>query len=166
MKTQELHCLIIRSRIGHYSALVQTLSKFSDAINIKLIDNDPTTVNQSLNMKKFGLVFLFQENGLSIDVLTELMRKNGSESILVSLNDKKQQSTLLTKQGTTGLQVCHLHYPSGSTSNLELKFLLQYAFLKTEFRTCKSLLRVSEQRCHWLVDSSSEAVAYIGQDLH
>jgi len=167
MNIQELHCLVIRSRVGRYSALVQTLSKFSDAINIELIDNDPVTVSQSLNKQPFSLVFLFQENGLSIDILTELMRKNGSESILVSLNDQKPQSTLLTKQGTAGVQVCNLHYhPSGSTSNLALKFLLQYAFLKTEFRACKSLLRISEQRCHWLVDSSSEAVAYIGQDLH
>jgi PAS domain-containing protein len=167
MKTQELHCLVIRSRVGRYPALVQTLSKFSDAINIELIDNDPATVSESLNKQTFGLVFLFQENGLSVDVLAELMRKNGSESILISLNDKKPQSTLLTKRGTTGVQICNLHYnPSGSTSNLALKFLIQYAFLKTEFRTCKSLLRVSEQRCHWLVDSSSEAVAYIGQNLH
>ncbi|MCK5896271.1 MAG: EAL domain-containing protein [Cocleimonas sp.] len=167
MKKQELHCLVIRGHVGRYPALVQTLSKFSESITIELIDNDAVTVREALLDKKFSVVFLFKESGLSVDALADIMRKNGSESILVSLNDDKPQSTLSTKIGYSGVQICNFHYqPSGSTSRLALKFLLQYAFLKTEFRNCKSLLRVSEQRCHWLVDSSSEAVAYIGSDLH
>jgi PAS domain-containing protein len=167
MKKQELHCLIIRGHAGYYSALVQTLKKFSDNIKIELIDNDALRVKQALQDKKFGLIFLFQESGLSAEAIADIMRNNGSESILVSLNDIKPQSVLSVKSGSNRVQVCNLHFtPSGSTSALALKFLLQYAFLKTEFRNCKSLLRVSEQRCHWLVDSSSEAVAYISNDLH
>jgi PAS domain-containing protein len=167
MKKQELHCLVIRGHVGRYPALVQSLSKFSDSIKVKLIDNDALTVKQALEDKKYGLIFLFQESGLAINALADIMRENGSESILVSLNEDEPQSVLSKKIGYTGVQICNLHYqPSGSTSQLALKFLIQYAFLKTEFRNCKSLLRVSEQRCHWLVDSSSEAVAYIGSDLH
>ena len=164
---QELHCLVIRGHVGRYPALVQALSKFSDNIKINLIDNDAMAVKEALLDKKLGLVFLFQESGLAVDALTDILQKNGSESILVSLDDDKPQSALSVKAGYTGVQVCNLHYrPSGSIVNLALKFLIQYAFLKTEFRNCKSLLRVSEQRCHWLVDSSSEAVAYVANDLH
>ena len=167
MNQQELHCLVIRGQVGRYPALVQTLGKFSENININLIDNDAMKVKQALLDKTLSLVFLFHESGLSVEALAELMRKNASEAILVSLNDNKPQTALSSKSGYRGVQVCNLHYtPSGSISNLALKFLAQYAFLKSEFRNCKSLLRVSEQRCHWLVDSSSEAVAYIMDDLH
>ena len=167
MKQQELHCLVIRGQVGRYPALVQALGKFSENIKINLIDNDVVKVKQALLDKSLGLVFLFHESGLSVEALAELMRKNASEAILISLNDEKPQTALSSKAGYHGVQVCNLHYaPSGSTSNLALKFLIQYAFLKSEFRSCKSLLRVSEQRCHWLVDSSSEAVAYIMDDLH
>ncbi|MCK5918204.1 MAG: hypothetical protein KAG34_07250 [Cocleimonas sp.] len=167
MKKQALHCLVIRGHVGRYPALVQSLNKYSDSINVELMDNDALVVNRALHDKKYGLIFLFQESGLAVDALADIMRENGSESILVSLNDDKPQSVLSAKIGYTGVQLCNLHYqPSGSTSQLALKFLIQYAFLKTEFRNCKSLLRISEQRCHWLVDSSSEAVAYIGSDLH
>ncbi len=167
MKKQELHCLVIRGHVGRYPALVQSLSKYSDSISVELIHNDALIVHRALHDKKYGLIFLFQESGLAIEALADIMRKNGSESILVSLNDEKPQSVLSTKIGYTGVQVCNLHYqPLGLLSQLALKFLIQYAFLKTEFRNCKSLLRISEQRCHWLVDSSSEAVAYIGGDLH
>ncbi len=167
MKQKELHCLVIRGHLGRYPALVQALSKFSNNIKIDLIDNDAATVKEALLNKKLGLIFLFQESGLAMNVLADILQKNGSESILVSLDDSKPQSALSVKAGYTGVQVCNLHYrPSGAIVNLALKFLLQYAFLKTEFRNCKSLLRVSEQRCHWLVDSSSEAVAYVVNDLH
>ena len=167
MKQKELHCLVIRGHTGRYPALVQALSKFSNNIKIDLIDNDAATVKKALLNKKLGLIFLFQESGLAMNVLADILQKNGSESILVSLDDSKPQSALSVKTGYTGVQVCNLHYrPSGAIVNLALKFLLQYAFLKTEFRNCKSLLRVSEQRCHWLVDSSSEAVAYVVNDLH
>ncbi|HFC91264.1 MAG TPA: hypothetical protein ENJ51_00470 [Leucothrix mucor] len=167
MKKQELHCLVIRGHVGRYPALVQSLNKYSNSINVELINNDALIVHRALHDKKYGLIFLFQESGLAIEALADIMRENGSESILVSLNDEKPQSVLSTKIGYTGVQICNLHYqPSGSLSQLALKFLIQYAFLKTEFRNCKSLLRISEQRCHWLVDSSSEAVAYIGSDLH
>ena len=167
MKKQELHCLVIRGHVGRYPALVQSLNKYSDSIKVELMDNDALAVSRALHDKKYGLIFLFQESGLAIEALADIMRENGSESILVSLDDEKPQSVLSTKIGYTGVQVCNLHYqPSGSLSQLALKFLIQYAFLKTEFRNCKSLLRISEQRCHWLVDSSSEAVAYIGSDLH
>ena len=167
MKQQQLHCLVIRGHVGRYPALVQVLGKFSDNIKINLIDNDAVTVKEALLDKKLGLIFLFQESGLAVDALADILQKNGSESILVSLDDEKPQSALSVKAGYTGVQVCNLHYrASGSIVNLALKFLLQYAFLKTEFRNCKSLLRVSEQRCHWLVDSSSEAVAYVANDLH
>jgi PAS domain-containing protein len=167
MKKQELHCLVIRGHVGRYPALVQSLSKFSNSIKVRLIDNDVLTVKQVLENKKYGLIFLFQESGLAINALADIMRENGSEAILVSLNEDEPQSVLSKKIGYTGVQICNLHYqPSGYTSQLALKFLIQYAFLKAEFRNCKSLLRVSEQRCHWLVDSSSEAVAYIGNDLH
>ncbi|HIO93173.1 MAG TPA: EAL domain-containing protein [Leucothrix mucor] len=167
MKQQELHCLVIRGQVGRYPALVQTLGKFSENIKVDLIDNDVIKVKQALMDDKLGLVFLFQESGLSIEALAELMRKNGSEAILVSLDEKRPQSALSVKAGYRGVQVCNLHYnPAGSMSHLALKFLSQYAFLKSEFRNCKSLLHVSEQRCHWLVDSSSEAVAYVTDDLH
>lgn len=167
MKKQELHCLVIKGHVGRYPTLIRTLKKFSEHINIELINNDAMGVKQVLNDKKFGVVFLFQESGLSVDAIADIMQNNGSESILVSLNDVKPQSALSVKSSAHSIQVCNLHYtPSGSASTLALKFLLQYAFLKTEFRNCKSLLRVSEQRCHWLVDSSSESVAYIGNDLH
>lgn len=167
MKNQELHCLIIRGQVGRYPALVQDLSKLSHKIKINLIDNDAAKVQQVFLGTPLGLVFLFKDSGISVEVIAEMMRKTSSEAILVSLNDEKPQSALAVKAGYTGVQVCNLHYhPAGPASNLSLKFLTQYAFLKTEFRNCKSLLRVSEQRCHWLVDSSSEAVAYISDDLH
>ena len=53
-----------------------------------------------------------------------------------------------------------------NASLLYLEYLIQAIQLKIEFRRCKHLLSVAEQRCQWLVDTSYEAVAFIARDLH
>ncbi|MCK5902085.1 MAG: EAL domain-containing protein [Cocleimonas sp.] len=166
MRQQELHCLVIRGSVGRYPALVQWLSKSSKHIKVNLIDDDTQKIEDALSNAKLGLIFVFKESGVSIETLAEMTRKKASDAVLVSLNNEEPQSSLAEKSGYEGVQGCNLHYRADSTSILSLTFLIEYALLKAEFRRCKSLLRVSEQRCHWLVDSSAEAVAYIAEDLH
>lgn len=48
----------------------------------------------------------------------------------------------------------------------QLDYLLAYALMKSEFRHCKHLLSIVEQRNQWLVEYSREAVAYITRNQH
>ncbi len=53
-----------------------------------------------------------------------------------------------------------------NTLGSTLIFCCAIPAIKQDFRDCKHLLGVAELRCHWLVDYSWEAIAYISQGMH
>lgn len=70
--------------------------------------------------------------------------------------------------GTTDNGISSATLLTGPADHLQqqLHYLLTYARLRTEFRHCKHLLRIVEQRTQWLVDYAREAVAYVTRNQH
>jgi EAL domain-containing protein (putative c-di-GMP-specific phosphodiesterase class I) len=65
-----------------------------------------------------------------------------------------------------GVESCILPLNDVDYFGQYIDFLLRYSTIKQDFRNCKHLLGVAELRCHWLVDYSWEAIAYISQGMH
>jgi hypothetical protein len=65
-----------------------------------------------------------------------------------------------------GVESCILPLNDVDYLGQYIDFLLRYSTIKQDFRNCKHLLGVAELRCHWLVDYSWEAIAYISQGMH
>lgn len=67
---------------------------------------------------------------------------------------------------TGGITTCTLTAGRPVELSRQLDYLLAYAAQKSEFRHCKHLLSIVEQRNQWLVEYSREAVAYITRNQH
>ena len=113
------------------------------------------------------LVFFYRKSTKLPASLFRYLHKHNSDCILVEVfpphsNYSEQNSQQL-------LQSCQIIYaPEHEEFQLAIQFVLQYTLLKRDFRYCKSLLSVSEGRVLKLVDSSTQAVAYLskGEFVH
>ena len=117
-----------------------------------------TEVKVTLN----DLVFYYRKGEEQPLPLFHFLHNHNPDCIVVevvppqySINDKGSQKLL---------QSCKIIYaPEREEFQLALQFVLQYGLLKKDFRQCKSLLKLSENRVLKLVNTSTSAVAYLSQ---
>ena len=162
----DLQCVLIGQNKPLYSELVSALRGQEAHFRFKQIENSKKAIINILKKSRgANLVFISDDVPFSLESLSDLVWQYASDSIIVILTKKTQSLSLKTPYNNT--QISKLHFDKRKKETiLQLQFLIQTAFIKTEFRKCKTLLGVSEKRCQWLVDSSREAVAFITRDLH
>lgn len=95
--------------------------------------------------------------------LYDLLYKHAPDCIVAYYSLNKWQRLTVT---TNGINTCTLTVANPAELYKQLDYLLAYANIKTEFRHCKHLLSIVEQRNQWLVEYSREAVAYITRNKH
>lgn len=95
--------------------------------------------------------------------LHNLLYQLAPDCIVVYYSDHQWHALNTT---TNGIQVAAITIAHPELLQQQLHYLLAYAQLRTEFRHCKHLLRIVEQRSQWLVDYAREAVAYITRNQH
>ncbi|WP_299877328.1 EAL domain-containing protein [uncultured Cocleimonas sp.] len=162
----DLQCVLIGQNKPLYSELVSTLRGQEAHFRFKQVDNSKRAIINSLKrLRSASLVFISDDVPFSLESLSDLVWQYASDSIIVILTKKTQSLSLKTPYDNT--QISKLHFDKDKKETiLQLQFLLQTAFIKSDFRKCKTLLGISEKRCQWLVDSSREAIAFISRDLH
>jgi len=162
----DLQCVLIGQNKPLYSELVSTLKGQEAHFRFKQVDNSKKAIINSLKrLRSASLVFISDDVPFSLESLSDLVWQYASDSIIVILTKKTQSLSLKTPYDNT--QISKLHFDKDKKETiLQLQFLLQTAFIKSDFRKCKTLLGISEKRCQWLVDSSREAIAFITRDLH
>lgn len=95
--------------------------------------------------------------------LYSVLYRHAPDCIVVYYSANKWQRLAVT---TNNINTCTLTVANPAELYKQLDYLLAYAKLKAEFRHCKHLLRIVEQRNQWLVEYSREAVAYISRNQH
>ncbi len=166
MKKGDLQCMLIGQNKALYSELVSTLRGQEAHFRFKQVDNSKRAIVSNLKrLKNTSLIFISDDVPFSLQELSDLVWQYASDSIIVILTKKTQSLALKTPYDNTLISKLYFDKDKKETI-LQLQFLLQTAFIKSDFRKCKTLLGISEKRCQWLVDSSREAIAFISRDLH
>jgi len=162
----DLQCLLIGQNTKLYSALSDLLNEADLNCRIEKIKPDQLALVKALKKnQRINLIFIADNVPLSMTMLADMVWQYSPDAIVVIVTEKTPSTTF--KKPFHNIQFARLNmaYQSQDTS-LFLRYLIQTAELKQEFRRCKRLLGVSEKRCQWLVDSSREAIAYISRSLH
>jgi hypothetical protein len=120
-------------------------------------------IASALSEHKPHLLFCPQVQTESAAGIVEALQRYSPDTVLVWISPA-------TWQGLTawvaGVESCTLPLNDVDCFGQYVEFLLHYALLKHGFRQSKHLLGIAELRCHWLVDYSWEAIAYISQGVH
>lgn len=166
MGNSVLNSVLIGQNIKIYSELIALLNDLNLDFKVRQVRSDKLAIKRVLRQFKGAcLVFISDEAPFSVEQLSNLIWQHASDAIVVILTKKTQTTSLKTLFNNTQFAKINFEGKSNET-RLFIRFLIEIATLKSDFRRCKGLLRVSEKKCQWLVDSSREAVAYISTDLH
>lgn len=146
------------------TASLETVLRDSDV----LLDLEAVTAVQqivpTLTEKKPHLLFCPQsKNSKTNNTLMEALRRHSPDTLLVWVSRDEWQGLTTWLMG---VESCTLPLEDTEYFSQYVDFLLRYSGVKREFRQCKHLLGVAELRCHWLVDYSWEAIAYIANGMH
>lgn len=162
MKKQKIQCVIIDRDVEVTASLDAALHD-SDV----LLDMETVTAVQQIVPalgKKPHLLFCPQSrNGEGNKTLLDALQRYSPDTLLVWVTRDEWQG--LTTW-LSGVESCTLPLNDVDYFRQYVDFLLHYSGIKQEFRQCKHLLGVAELRCHWLVDYSWEAIAYVSQGMH
>jgi PAS domain-containing protein len=166
MGKNDLQCLFIGEQSKVYNDLLIALKSFGLNLQVKLVDTDKKSVARGLKkLKVASLVFISDEVSFSVETLSDLVWRYASDTIVVIITEKTISTSL--KKPFNNTQFSKLHFDKASDiTNLQLQYLIEAVQIKWDFRRCKRLLGISEKRCQWLMDSSTEAIAFISRDLH
>lgn len=163
MRKQKIHCVVIDGDVKVTASLDAALRDSDVLLELEAI----TSVQQIvpvLSGKKPHLLFCPQgKNDKGNVALLETVRRHSPDTLLVWISRDEWQGLTTWLMG---VESCTLPLNDAEYFTQYVDFLLRYSAIKHEFRECKHLLGVSELRCHWLVDYSWEAIAYVVNGMH
>ena len=161
MSQHALNCLVIQRNDSGQSKLDTALQRSKFALLCQ-------HVNNSAELEKYLAALpdlVFCPDGIS-EVqkrkLQQLLYQLAPDCIVVYYSERQWRGLA----SENGVQTATLMTLNPYHLQQQLHYLLNYARLRTEFRHCKHLLRIVEQRSQWLVDYAREAVAYISRNQH
>ncbi len=169
MRTPTLHSLIIGFSPDQHSELLSDIKQSHDLLTINESSLKPDVFDLLLKRSRVDLVFLKYNSNADFKPLYKRLRSNNQDCIVVELIDPLLEEFEAAVSVQVGIQKCQvIHDPVFREFHLALTFVMQYVILKKEFRRCKSLLYLSENRVSRLVDSSNHAIAFVaeGKFLH
>jgi len=165
MRNQKLQCLLI-GKSSIFTNLVKALGVLETKIQLRQAVHTKQQVAVALkSMKGASIVFVSDEAPFPFPLLSNLISQFNRNAIVVIITLKTTSTSPQKLFNSTHFAKLNVK-KNNSQTQLLLRNLIQVAEDKEQFRECKSLLGVAEKRCQWLVDSSSEAIAFISKDLH
>ncbi|MEZ5534132.1 MAG: EAL domain-containing protein [Thiolinea sp.] len=161
MSQHALNCLVIQRNDHGHRKLEAALRRSEFALSCRHVRN-------SAELEKY--LAALPELVFCPDSVSEAQKKKlqqflyqlAPDCIVVYYSDRQWRGLA----SENGVQVATLMTGEPDYLQQQLHYLLSYARLRTEFRHCKHLLRIVEQRSQWLVDYAREAVAYISRNQH
>jgi len=166
MSKDDLKCVLIGREVEIYRDLAKLVRKIDPTSRFKQVDLKESLIVDTL--KKISgpsLIFISDEVPFSLELLSDLTWQYNTDSIVVILTRKARTVSIKELFNNTQFSRINLNEKNSHSESI-LQFLIKSTREKTEFRRCKTLLGISEKRCQWLVDSSSEAIAFISRDIH
>lgn len=165
MRNQKHQCLLI-GKSSIFTNLVKVLGALETKIQLRQAVHTKQQVAVALkSMKGASIVFVSDESPFPFPLLSNLISQFNRNAIVVIITQKTASTSPQKLFNRTHFAKLNVK-KNNSQTQLLLRSLIQLAEDKEQFRKCKSLLSIAEKRCQWLVDSSSEAIAFISKDLH
>ena len=167
MLKSSLHILIVGLSEPQHAALVSDCKRVDNTMQLNQKTLRPSGFKSVLQRWPIDAIFIKRKPDSSLDSLYPALKKNNPDCIVVELIEPLLRSNSVDE--IIDLQSCRIIFDRKHAEfYLALQFVVQYTRLKIDFRRCKSLLFLSEQRSSRLVNSSSIAIAYLfqGKILH
>ena len=167
MLKSSLHILIIGLSETQHAALVSDCKRVESTVQLNKKPLTATGFKSVLQRSSVDAVFIKRKPSASLDSLYPALKKNNPDCIVIELIEPLLMPHRV--DDLIDLQSCRIIFDrSHAEFYLALQFVVQYTHLKIDFRRCKSLLYLSEERSSRLVNSSSIAIAYLfqGKILH
>lgn len=162
MKKQMIQCLVVDRDAEVTASLDAALRHASGAQSLERVASLQQLI-PALTKQKPNLLFCPQLATEGAMMLLETLQRHSPDTLLVQVSRHEWQG--LTTW-LAGVESCTVPIADTDYFGQYVEFLLRYASLKYAFRQSKHLLGVAELRCHWLVDYSWEAIAYVAQGVH
>lgn len=164
MRKQKIHCVVIDRDVEATASLDAALRSSDVLLELKQVASTQQLIPVLQELRPH-LLFCPRETGVATNAmeLLETLQHYSPDTLLIwiSRDDWQGLTTWLN-----GVESCTLPLNDLEYFGQYIDFLLRYSAIKHDFRHCKHLLGVAELRCHWLVDYSWEAIAYISQGMH
>lgn len=167
MQKPSLQILIVGLPIPQHTALVSDCKRLDNTVRLNEKPLNASEFKAELLSNSVDAIFIKRKPSASFDNLYPALKKNNPDCIVIELIDPPVSASHVDE--LIDLQSCRIIFDrSQAEFYLALQFVMQYTRLKIDFRRCKSLLFLSEQRSSRLVNSSSIAIAYLykGKILH
>ena len=167
MQKPSLQILIVGLPIPQHTALVSDCKRLDNTVRLNEKPLNASEFKAELLNNSVDAIFIKRKPSASFDNLYPALKKNNPDCIVIELIDPPVSASHVDE--LIDLQSCRIIFDrSQAEFYLALQFVMQYTRLKIDFRRCKSLLFLSEQRSSRLVNSSSIAIAYLykGKILH
>ncbi len=157
-----MNCLIIQRQVGRQHKLESALQNSGFVLQQRQVSNSAELEAQLDTLPE--LVFCPDTvSALHKEKLQQLVYQLAPDCIVVYYAAQQWRGL---SSFADDVQIAALQLDQPEHVEQQLHYLLSYARLQTEFRHCKHLLRIVEQRSQWLVDYAREAVAYITRNQH
>lgn len=162
MRKQKIHCVVV-DQDAEVTASLEAVLRNSDVLpTLKQVASLQQLIPILQEIKPHLLFYPKSKAGDSLDLL-EILQNYSPDTLLVLISRNEWQGLTTWLMG---VESCILPIDDAEYFSQYIDFLLRYSGVKHDFRQCKHLLGVAELRCHWLVDYSWEAIAYISQGMH
>ncbi|WMP18137.1 hypothetical protein [Thiothrix lacustris] len=162
MKKQKIHCVVVDQDVEMTASLDAALRRSDVFLELKQVASVQQLIPVLQELQPHLLFCPHDKSKPSVELL-EMLQRYSPDTVLVWISRAEWQS--LTTW-LLGVESCTLPLNDADYFSQYIDFLLHYSAIKQDFRDCKHLLGVSELRCHWLVDYSWEAIAYISEGMH
>lgn len=162
MRKQKIQCVVIDQDVEITASLDAALRHADVLLELKQVASVQQLIPVLQELQPH-LLFCPHEKSAPPVALLETLQRYSPDTLLVWVSREEWQGLTTWLMG---VESCILPLNDLEYFGQYIDFLLRYSAIKQDFRDCKHLLGVAELRCHWLVDYSWEAIAYISQGMH
>ncbi|WGZ92425.1 MAG: EAL domain-containing protein [Candidatus Thiothrix putei] len=162
MKKQKIHCVVVDQDVEVTASLDAALRHSDVLLELNQVASVQQLIPVLQELQPHLLFCPYDKSKPSVELLETLQRYSPDTLLVWVARDEWQGLTTWLM----GVESCILPLRDLEYFGQYIDFLLRYSSIKQDFRDCKHLLGVAELRCHWLVDYSWEAIAYISQGMH
>lgn len=162
MKRQKIQCVVVDRDVEITASLDAAVRSSEYTPELVLVASTQQLVSVMAESRPH-LLFCPKTGSAGTAALMEAVRRHSPDTLLVWISSAEWQGL---RAARSGVESCMLPLNDLDYFAQYVDFLLHYTLLKQSFRQSKQLLAVAELRCHWLVDYSWEAIAYISQGAH
>ncbi len=165
MKNQKLQYLIV-GKSTNFAQLLKDLAEQDEIIQLTHVVSNKKHIEKAFKViSGINIIFVSDDAHPPLNFIADLIRQYTPNTAVVIITQKTASTPL--KPLFRGVGFAKLNVKNiEDIIAVDLLNIIQASKSNQHFKRCKNLLATAEQRNTWLIDSSSEAVAYISTNAH